>query len=192
MDKATITGKTKNDVLFNVKRLSTGERYTVFSNGIVSSIDILTALIRNLGFRSIEIMIVTWQLGIRDQVTLSNITRNPRIKMRILLDISYVDRNKDYFDTIRRTLGPVIWLTSTHAKVMVLKTADKNFTVLSSANFNRNRRFEFFDITESRELLELVMKNFEPFFTDSPINEKSIVRRDILKKFDSYFEKVKL
>lgn len=192
---ATIDGKSKTDILREIRAIKTGERHLFFSNGVVSAIDVLRALIR-LGDSQIDIMIATWQLGIRDAGNLKLLAQKDNINLRILLDVSYKDRNPQYFERVKNSLGGKIWLTSNHTKVMTIGIEDKSFVVLSSANFNRNFRFEFFDITESKELYKRVLDNYEPLFQGKPIgidgNDRPVVKDRFKAVFDRENEKIQV
>jgi hypothetical protein len=184
---ATIDHKSKSDILKEIRDVSVGERHTFFSNGIVSAIDVLRALMTNSGNQQTDIMIATWQLGIRDAGNLEVLARSDNINLKILLDVSYKDRNPQYFERVKSSMGKIIWLTSNHTKVMTIGGKNKKFTVLSSANFNRNFRFEFFDITESTELYDMVLQNYEPFFQGKPINVDVNNRPVVRDRFKTIF-----
>lgn len=148
--------------------IGVGERITFFSDGLLSSGDILFSLLK--GFKNPEsIMISTWQLGKNDAIRLVNLKKNSGVELRILLDASYSERCKKYFEYVKKYLGDRIWFTRNHCKVMTVAGDGKFITVLSSANFNKNYRLEFFDITESRSLYDMTNKAHEKFFLEESI-----------------------
>lgn len=184
---ATIDKESKASIVDRIRKIRKGGRYTFFSNGIISSIEVLNALILGAGEQKVEIIIATWQLGIRDAGLLLSIARGENTSLKILLDVSYKDRNPKYFNRIKKSMGEKIWLTSNHTKVMLIMYGLKKYTVLSSANFNRNFRFEFFDITESEELYEMSVRNYLPFFKGKPIGSDKNERPEVRRKFESEF-----
>jgi hypothetical protein len=71
--------------------------------------------------------------------------------------------------------------------VIAVATENEKFVVLSSANFNKNLRLEFFDITRSNELYEQVLTNYELFFRKNPIGKAVNNRKVIMDEFKSRF-----
>jgi hypothetical protein len=141
--KVNINDK-KVDILAMISRLTTGQRYTFFSNGSLSSIDVFESLLNNIKTENIKATISTWQLGIRDARKIKIFLSKYGLDIRILLDVSYENRNPDYFERVKKMIGNHIWLTKNHSKIMVIQSSCMNFCVLSSANFNKNIRYEFF------------------------------------------------
>lgn len=178
---------TKSDILRKIEGLSTGERYTFFSNGVLSAIDIFTVLLGNLD-GNIKATILTWQLGIRHAEKLKQLIKRYDLDFRLLLDVSYENRNPDYFRRVRNMLGDVIWLTKNHSKIMVVESEKLHYCVLSSANFNRNFRYEFFDITESKYLCLNILTGVECFFNGDPISKDPNNRGMINDDFENFFK----
>jgi len=185
----TLDNETESKILSDISNLGVGERLTFFSNGMFSSIDILFGILSAFGGdNKIDIMISTWQLGIRDAERLTELIEDNNISLRILLDVGYKDRCPKYFDRVKMSLGDIIWFSQNHCKVMVIGSADKHFAVLSSANFNRNFRFEFFDITRSTELCSLILRNHASFFAGNPISNDENDRPTISNRFKELFD----
>jgi hypothetical protein len=174
----------KKELIKNIKNLGKGERYTFFSDGTLSFVDILLALISNLG-PGTKIMLATWQLGVKNIEILKEINKSHDLK--ILLDVSFQNRCTSAYQDIKMNLGGIIWFTKNHTKVLTIEKDNFKFTILSSANFNKNIRFEFFDITESNELFMSVMSNFNHFFKGPPIGKDERTRPEISNEFKEKF-----
>ncbi len=188
-NKLATISETKSEVLLKIKNLSAG-RYTFFSNGCISSLDVLIALLLKLPPQPMKVMIATWQLGIKDAGEIHKLlVKYPEMELKILLDVSYENRNPNYYKRVKSLIGDIIYLSVNHTKIMTIACGDLHYAVLSSANFNRNFRFEFFDINLNKELYDLITSNYCHFFEGKPITGKEYNRSDINKEFASRFEK---
>lgn len=188
--KVTIDGRSKFDLLGDIKNLNTGDDLFFFSNGVLSSRDVLFELIsnqRSLGNQKLDVMISTWQLGVEDARQLVRLRRDSNINLKILLDVSFQDRNKKYFKYVKENLGDVVWFTKNHCKILAVGSENMKYTVLSSANFNRNFRFEFFEIKESLERYGRILENHAHFFKEAPISKNTNKRPIIVEKFKRKF-----
>ncbi len=173
----------KSEIIKNIKNIGRGERYTFFSDGTLSFIDILKTLISDQD--NTKIMLATWQLGVKNIEELKKI--NKKHELKILLDVSFQNRCVSAFEDIKLSLGDIIWFSKNHTKVLTVGKGDRKFTVLSSANFNKNIRFEFFDITEGAELYNSTNAVFAQFFQDPPIGKDKRTRQEISKEFNDNF-----
>jgi hypothetical protein len=181
------TKDSKQDILIKMKEIPQGGRYTFFSNGMLSAIDVFEELLKKTS-PDIKTIISTWQLGIRDAERLKQLIKDYNLDIRLLLDVSYENRNPDYFKRVKEMLGNVVWLTKNHSKIMVVESEDLHFCVLSSANFNKNLRYEFFDITESRDLCSTILEALNPFFEGRPLLGEHRNRTEIGNDFKNCFK----
>lgn len=150
------------------------DRITIFSVGELSTPQVFNKLLSlcRKTKQKISITMATWQIGQKHIAFFKDIADDPMIDFRLLLDVSYMDRHKDYFGRIKTWIGSSVWVTKNHSKIMLMAAGDLRYTVLSSANYNKNFRIEFFDITQDKELYDSSLDFYEPFFAGNPITHR--------------------
>lgn len=135
----------------------------------------------------IDVVVTTWRLGVEDSKKLKRIILDRNINFKLLLDVSFQQLNSGYFDPVRKALGDFIWLTKIHAKIMIVRSKKLNFCVLSSANFNRNLSYEFFDITESNNLCQYIYRDLQCFFSGPPLVIDTRSPKTVVREFRKEF-----
>ena len=128
--------------------LSPGVRVVGLNKGQFSLIDMLRAVLIQVG--PADVLVSTWTPGkfemncVADMLDAHQITR-----FRLLVDRSFVTRHPEYVGTIQAMFGAeTIRQTRTHAKFALVAAGDYRIAIRTSMNFNRNARFEQFDMDD--------------------------------------------
>lgn len=131
-----------------------GRRVIGLTKGQFDLLDLIRAAMGHTG--PVHLALSTWTLGIRDVENAAFlIERGDLLSLRLLVDRSFATRHPDYCRRVVEVFGSgAIRATNTHAKIAILRNDNWAVAIRSSMNFNRNPRFEQFDIDESVEICE--------------------------------------
>lgn len=132
--------------------LEPGCSITGINKGQFSLIDLIRVILAHVG--PAELTITTWTPGIAEIDEVSAMVRASEVTgFRMLVDRSFVSRHKKYVNRVNAAIGEqAIIQTRTHAKFALIKAGDWRITIRTSMNFNRNIRWEQFDIDDNPEV----------------------------------------
>ncbi|MFH1684067.1 MAG: hypothetical protein ABIA67_04210 [Candidatus Margulisiibacteriota bacterium] len=124
----------------------------LFTKGQLLLVNILACILDQTGPADLDI--ITWAIGNETIDKLAALRSSGKIKsMRLIIDYSVQSMHPEYCRKIRRVFGDEsIRVTKNHAKVLVLRNAEWNLVVRSSMNLNVNRRLEYCEISDDREM----------------------------------------
>jgi len=147
-----------------LSKLEHGSELFCFTKGQLLLIDILACILDQTG--ACDLDIITWAVGNETIDKLSALKNLGKIKrMRLIIDYSVQSMHPDYAKKIRRVFGDEqIRVTKNHAKVLILRNEEWNLSVRSSMNLNVNRRLEYFEISDDREIADFFQGFFEEWW----------------------------
>lgn len=145
-----------------------GIRVVGLTKGQFSLIDLIGAVLKQIG--PAEIMVSTWTPGKLEIEAVATLLDNHYIsRFRLLVDRSFVTRHADYVQRVHEVLGSeAIRQTRTHAKFALIKGGDYRISIRTSMNFNRNPRFEQFDLDDNPEIFAFFDKAVEDLYDSVP------------------------
>ena len=145
-----------------VGTISSGCRVVGLTKGQFSLLDLIAAVLEQVG--SAEVMVSTWTPGKAEMECVANLLDAHKItRFRLLVDRSFVTRHPEYVARIHSILGAeAIRQTRTHAKFALIAAGDYRIAIRTSMNFNRNPRFEQFDLDDDAMIYD---------FFDAAVNE---------------------
>lgn len=136
----------------------------IFTKGQLLLINVLAYILDQIGPCNLDI--ITWAIGNETIDKLSGLKRSGKIKrLRLIIDSSVQSMHPEYCKKLRRIFGDEsIRVTQNHAKVLILRNPEWNLTIRSSMNLNVNRRLEFFETSDDKELADFFQEFFEEWF----------------------------
>lgn len=138
------------------------------TNGEFSLIDLIHSILNKIG--ESHVIIATWSAGIKDVHQVEWMQRQNKIKtIRILLDHSYVNRQKKYAQSVTDLFGPENIRTSEmHAKFVLIHNECFKIAIRTSMNLNANKTCETFEIDNDVEIFDFYMNFVEHTFDSMP------------------------
>ena len=145
-----------------VGTIAPGCRVVGLTKGQFSLLDLIAAVLEQVG--PAEVMVSTWTPGKAEMECVANLLDAHKItRFRLLVDRSFVTRHPEYVARIHSILGAeAIRQTRTHAKFALIAAGDYRIAIRTSMNFNRNPRFEQFDLDDDADIYD---------FFDAAVNE---------------------
>lgn len=159
-----------------------------FTKGQLLLVDILSCILDQIGPADLDI--ITWAIGNETINKLAGMRNAGKIKsMRLIIDSSVQSMHPEYCRKIRRVFGDEsIRVTKNHAKVLIVRGGEWNLCVRSSMNLNVNRRLEYFEISDDKELADFFHEFFEEWWktrsTGVSFEYNSKYHSDELHKFN--------
>lgn len=140
-----------------IGKMEPGCRIIGITKGQFSLLDLLRAVLAQTG--PADVIVSTWTTGIRDAENAGWLLANGDMtSFTLLTDRSFPKRQPKYCRRVRELFGEEsILATNTHAKFAMVRNKDWRVVIRSSMNLNRNKRFEQFDIDDSREMYEFFL-----------------------------------
>ena len=137
-------GLTATTALAACGRLRRGGRLFLLSKGAVSAGDVLGWVLARTG--ASDVLLATWTVGTDGIRALRRLLDSGRIRsLRLLVDPSFASRHPSYCAQVRAAFGvDAIRFAVLHAKICTVVNEAWAVVVRGSANFNENRRLEFF------------------------------------------------
>lgn len=125
-----------------------GARVVGLNKGQFSLLDLIAATLAQTGPGAVTVS--TWTPGRAEMESVAQMLDAGYVTdFRLLVDRSFVTRHPEYVTRIHRVLGPqAIRQTRTHAKFALIEAGDYRITIRTSMNFNRNPRYEQFDLDD--------------------------------------------
>jgi len=129
--------------------LKPGCRVVGLSKGQFSALDLYRAILAQTG--PADVVISAWTAGIQDIEHARYLIDNDVIRtLWWLVDRSFATRQPEYCDRLIDLFGAgCIRASNTHAKFATIRNEEWSVCVRSSANLNRNKRWEQYDVDES-------------------------------------------
>lgn len=129
--------------------LTPGCRVVGVSKGQFSFLDLMRAVLDQIG--PARVALSAWTAGIQDIEHARWLIDNGVIEsLWWLIDRSFASRQPSYCQRLVELYGEgAIRITNTHAKFATLRNEGWSIAIRGSANFNRNRRLEQFDVDDS-------------------------------------------
>ena len=127
-----------------------------FTKGQFSCIHILEHVLKQTG--PAEVVICTWSAASGDIKAAHNMLTIGGIKkLRFIVDFSFKSRKPQFCQELLEAFGAdAIRVTSIHAKFMTVKSDKFNICIRTSMNLNFNPRFENFEISDCKEMLDFM------------------------------------
>jgi hypothetical protein len=143
------------------------ELFGVF-RGQFSLVDILQHVLECTG--AADCVISTWTASNADLTFAFNLLRDGRIRtMRFLCDFSFQARQPSYLQAMREKFGDAsIRITKNHCKFILVTNTEWAVVVRSSANLNENKRLEYFEISDDRQLADYLLGVVAALFEAQP------------------------
>lgn len=128
--------------------LTPGCRVVGLTMGQFSLLDLIAAVLVQVG--PADVLVSTWTPGRQEMERVADMLDAHAITgFRLLVDRSFVSRHPEYVARIQRMLGSeTIRQTRTHAKFALVRGGGYQIAIRTSMNFNRNPRFEQFDLDD--------------------------------------------
>lgn len=131
-----------------------GGRVVGLSWGEFSMLDLIRGALDQIGPAAVTI--ATWNMESRDVATLARLRDCGLItSLVVLIDRSFTRLHPAPAAAAARLLPGCVRESTTHAKFAVLRNEGWNVTIRSSANMNRNRRLEQFDLDDDADIADL-------------------------------------
>jgi hypothetical protein len=132
-----------------------------FSDGQFSLVAILGYILNKIG--KSNVWIATWTIGLDSIGALRILKETGKIDtIKILLDRSYDSRNKIYSKELKKAISEQnIYTISNHAKIMVIYNENWNISLITSMNLNKNKRLEFIEIIENKDMAKFVINTLK-------------------------------
>lgn len=168
-DQETIICKSPDKVKQLVKALSEDKIIHFISKGDWSMHDLIIELLNN--YYPAELYFTTYalrELSVRQ--LLQALEKKRLLAVHILIDTKARSRTPDVIQLAEMNLNRV-YLTSIHAKVAILKTADSIISINGSANWTTNPRIEAGTISTNKSVGEFHINWMEKIMKDAQIFE---------------------
>lgn len=157
-----------------------GARLFTLTKGLCSTLDVLDALLRRTG-PAVEVDLAFWTVGMDDLGQVADWMERGRFRrLRCLLGGSFFQRHADYAAYLLTTFGvESIRLVETHAKFATICGAGWNIALTTSANLNRNARYEWVNVEDSGQVCGFLRGFVDAEFTlpANPGASRSQVRK---------------
>lgn len=142
------------------------ETKTIFyaSDGAWSSIDLLAFLVVKLP-KVKEIYISTFSISEKAANNLQFLKSKSSIKIHLLVDWKMKLKDPDVVSFLR-TVCDSFGFSDCHSKLTCLVSDEKTYTVLSSANYTRNKRFESGVIVSDSAVNEMYVAQIKKLIQD--------------------------
>jgi hypothetical protein len=135
-----------------IGKLTHGCRIVGLSKGQISILDLIEAVLWQTG--PAHVMFSTWTLSDLSIERAEWLVGEGRIlSLEMLVDRSFARCKPERARLLVQKLGEKAFMvTRTHAKFALIRNDEWSICIRTSANLNRNPRFEQFDVDDSREI----------------------------------------
>lgn len=158
----------------------------ILTFGQFSLIDALIAMLDQVGPASVDL--ATWTAADADLTKIGSLLEAASIeRLRLVLDRSFYNRQPGYCHRMRDAFGDdCIRFVKSHAKFMVIRSADYNIVVRTSMNLNSNPRLENIEISESEGFADFFESVVDSIFEEIAPGEFKETRPDLLAIPDDF------
>jgi hypothetical protein len=159
-DQSAITSIGKLEPGFNIFCLNKGQ---------FSIINVIEAMLLQTG--TADVIISTWTAADAEISKAFSFLQNERINnLHWIVDRSFPTRQKKYYDTLVSKFGlDSVSMTNSHAKFILISNNDWKIVIRTSMNLNENKRLEFWEASDDKDLFEymlLISEQLIDFKTD--------------------------
>lgn len=134
------------------------ERKAVFGlfRGEFSLLDLIVAVLGVTG--PADLTVATWTAATREIDSAAKLLQDGNVRgIRWLVDMSFPRRQPVYCRQLLARFGAgAIRCTKSHAKFTLIRNENWNVALRTSANLNRNPRFEFFELSDAPAICEFL------------------------------------
>jgi hypothetical protein len=158
--------------------LKAGMSEVVLSNGSFSCMDLIEYLLDFTGPAYVDC--ATWCAGSASLRSIENFLESEILKFRLIIDGGAANvMRKDGFQNqvVSRFGEDSIVRCLNHAKFFLVYNRAWRFVVLTSANFNRNNRMEFFNVFEDAEMCGKMIGIVNQLFED----QSAVLNKKVFK-----------
>lgn len=166
--KAVITSTARGNARQAIGTISPGCRVIGLTKGQFSLLDVIAAVLAQVGPASVTVS--TWTQGKAEIDGVAKLLQAHKITdFRLLVDRSFVARQPGYIRQIQAKLGAdAIRQTKTHAKFALIAGGEYRITIRTSMNFNHNSRLEQFDLDDDPAIYNFFNDAVDRLFTVVP------------------------
>lgn len=116
-----------------------------------------------------DLFLWTWTIGIEQSSELLRWQRKGACgKIWSIMDSSIKKRSPEAYKHMQQLSGGMRF-ASTHCKIYIVKSKTACVSLLSSANLNKNKRYEFYYITGQREINGYLLTEFRALYDASKV-----------------------
>lgn len=164
--------------------LAPGDDLSIITDGSMSMIDIIRALLSAVG--PSHAAIATWTMGIYDaEDCLAFVSDGRILSMRMMVDPSIFGRRPELSAQLVRGFGvDAFWACNVHAKFCVLHGGRFPVVVRSSMNLNPNRRIECADVSACEELAAFFLAFVDRVWSEVAVGNRSQSESVFQRLFD--------
>ena len=155
-----------------IGRIEPGYRLIGVNNGQFSMLDLIEAIIDQIGPSSVAVS--TWTQGRNEIDRVGYLIGSELItSFMLLIDRSFNRRFPDYASHLIASIGSgSVCEADTHAKFALIGNDQYRLCIRTSMNFNRNIRLEQFDIDDDLEIYDFFMSVINDAF--HPVEVQSV------------------
>lgn len=181
--KATLSAIPFANARVAVGVITPGCRVVGLTKGQFSLLDLIAAVLEQIG--PAEVMVSTWTPGKAEMESVADLLDAHHItRFRLLVDRSFVTRHPEYVARIHASLGAgAIRQTRTHAKFALINGGGYRIAIRTSMNFNRNPRFEQFDLDDDAAIYDFFDAAVDELYESVPAGLDA-KKRDIERGFN--------
>lgn len=152
----------------SIGKITKGQSAFALTGGQYSYADVIEHICNEIGDCSLDC--ATWTAHEADLRRIQNFLQSGRLsRVRFLFDPSFRSRKPVFCDLLQRLFGnDCIRTVPIHAKYTVMRNAAFDVCLITSMNLNQNKRIEFVEIHESKEMCDFFEK-----FTDGIFESES-------------------
>ncbi len=153
----------------SIGKLETGFNIFCLNKGQFSIINVIEAMLLQTG--TADVIISTWTAADAEISKAFSFLQNERINnLHWIVDRSFPTRQKKYYDTLVSKFGlDSVSMTNSHAKFILISNNDWKIVIRTSMNLNENKRLEFWEASDDKDLFEymlLISEQLIDFKTD--------------------------
>ena len=133
-----------------------------FTNGQFSLSDLISEMVEICGKSDVDIS--TWTASGYDAARMIHLVTSEQVtSMRWVIDDIFVKRQPQLAREILDN-GGEIRITKTHAKYVIVRGVNRSMVLRTSMNLNANPRIEYFEITDSEEVIAFFTRLVDSLF----------------------------
>lgn len=153
----------------SIGKLEPGFNIFCLNKGQFSIINVIEAMLLQTG--TADVIISTWTAADAEISKAFSFLQNERINnLHWIVDRSFPTRQKKYYDTLVSKFGlDSVSMTNSHAKFILISNNDWKIVIRTSMNLNENKRLEFWEASDDKDLFEymlLISEQLIDFKTD--------------------------
>ena len=166
VDRVLVRSTKRESVDESFGTLRHGMDVFAFSKGQYSLSDVVRWVLEQTG--PSDVIVSTWTAAQADIESAFQLLNHGHIRsLRWLVDFSFPRRQPAYCAALRKRFGDdAIRLSKNHAKFVLILNEAWSVVVRTSMNLNENPRFEYVELSESKEMATWLLTIVEEVFGD--------------------------